>query len=378
MFTRIQKRGDLIKTTHGFTPNRRNVLKGLAGGAATGALGLAGIPAHAATNVDFMGWLGYDVFLEADDFLTKNDLSMDKTFINAPEEIAWHQSRPTSALPYFLHFDFMASEGLILPLDTSKLTNWPDLIPTILDFSRDNMTHDGEWYSAPFTWASICLMYNPKFVTEEPTSWLDMLKPEYEGKVAIPADLPSVFSTWGRVATDAPEPNLMTHEQLEQTVEFLIHMKENNLLNIAASYGELIDMLAREEVVMAQGFEAISIWVGEPEIRYTYPDEGCMTFIEGWSISAGSDRLDEVHALIDQSISVEGQLAGAAANGMPVTNAKAVSLLDDWNRNAYPYDDIAQFFTTKLRVDPIYHLEPDGVHATWDDYIAAWEDVLKA
>ncbi len=161
MFTRIQKRGDLIKTTHGFAPSRRNVLMGLAGGAATGALGLAGIPAHAATNIDFMGWLGYDVFLEADDFLARNDLSMDKTFINAPEEIVARlrlaPGEVDICVPYFLHLDFMASEGLIQPLDTSKLTNWPDLIPTILDFSRGNMTHDGEWYSAPFTWASICL-----------------------------------------------------------------------------------------------------------------------------------------------------------------------------------------------------------------------------
>jgi len=382
MYTRIQKSGDLIKTSYGLAPSRRGVLKGMAAGAAAGAVGTYGLSARAATNVDFMGWLGYDAFLEADDFLAKNDLTMDKTYINAPEEIVARlrlaPGEVDLCVPYFIHLDFMASEGLLMPLDTSKLTNWPDLMPTIVEFSEENMTYEGEWYAAPFTWASICLMYNPKYVPEAPTSWRDMLKPEYKGKVAIPADLPSAFSTWGRIASDAPEPNLMTYEQLAQTVEFLIDMKKNNMRSIAASYGELIDMLAREEIVMAQGFEAISVWIGEPEIRYTYPDEGCMTFIEGWSISAGSDEPDAVYKLIDQSISVAGQLAGAEANGMAVTNAQAVPLLDEWNRNAYPYDDIAQFFTTKLRVDPMYYLEPDGVHATWDDYIAAWEDVLKA
>ena len=221
-------------------------------------------------------------------------------------------------------------------------------------------------------------MYNPKFVPDAPVSWLDMMKPEYKGKVAIPADLPSALSTWERIATGAAEPNRMTYEQLQQTVDFLIDMKKNQMRTIAASYGELIDLLAREEIVMAQGFEAISIWIGEPEIRYTYPEEGCMTFIEGWSISAGTEDSDAVHKLIDHSISVQGQLAGAEANGMPVTNEKAIPLLDDWNKSAYPYNDIASFFTTKLRVDPMYLLEPDGVHGTWDDYIAAWEDILKA
>jgi len=379
MYTRIRKSGDLMRTSYGLAPTRRGLLKG----AAAGAAALAGLPARAATNVDFMGWFGYEAFLEADDFLAANDMTMEKTFINAPEEIVARlrlaPGEVDICVPYFIHLDFMASEGLLQPIDTSRLTNWPDLMQPILDISRENMTYEGEWYSVPFTWSSIAIVYNPKFVPEPPTSWLDMLKPEYVGKITIPSDLPSAFSTWGRIATDAPEPNLMTHEQLQQTVDFIIDMKKNNMRTLAASYGEMVDMLAREEVWLCQGGEAVMAWVGEtPELAIAYPEEGCMTFVEGWSISAGSKNPDAVYKLLDQSISVPGQLAGAAFNGMPVTNGKAIPLLDEWNRGAYPYDDIASFFTTKLRVDPMYYLEPDGVHATWDDYILAWEKILKA
>ena len=73
-----------------------------------------------------------------------------------------------------------------------------------------------------------------------------------------------------------------------------------------------------------------------------------------------------------------GQIAGAEYNGMPVTNSAALSGLGEWNLNAYPYGDIESFFNTKLHVDPMYYLEEDGVHATWDDYIEAWENILKA
>jgi spermidine/putrescine-binding protein len=380
MYTRIQKSGDLIRTTYGHTPTRRGVLKGMAAGV---AVGLSGLPAWAATNVDYMGWLGYEAFLEADDFLAKHDMTLEKTFINAPEEIVARlrlaPGEVDICVPYFIHLDFMASEGLLAPIDTARLSNWPDLMQPILDISRENMTYEGEWYSVPFTWSSIAIVYNPKYVTEVPTSWLDMLKPEYVGKISIPSDLPSAFSTWGRVATDAAEPNLMTHEQLQQTVDFIIEMKKNNMRTLAASYGELVDMLAREEIWLAQGGEAVMAWVGEePELAIAYPEEGCMTFVEGWSLSAGSKNPDAVYELMNQSISLEGQLAGAAFNGMPVTNAKAIPMLDEWNRNAYPYDNIETFFTTKLRVDPMYYLEPDGVHATWDDYILAWEEIIKA
>ncbi len=367
-----------------FAPmSRRSLLGGMA---AAGSLAATGLPlrsAQAATTIEYMGWVGYEVFLEAGDFLARNDLEMDKTFINAPEEIA-AKLRLTPGevdicVPYFIHLDFMAAEGLLQPLDLDKLSNWKNLFPAILETARENMTYEGKWYSAPFTWASICLMYNPKHISAPPASWTDMLKDEYKGKCAIPADLPSAFSTWGRIATDTTEPNHMTYEQLKTTVDFIINMKKNHLRTIASSYGELVDLLAREEIIICQGFEGVAAWVGEdPEIRWSYPEEGCMTFIEGWSISAGSDNVDEVHALIDNSLSVEGQIAGANYNGMPITNAKALSGLGDWNRNAYPYGDIESFFNTKLHVDPMYYLEEDGVHATWDDYIEAWEKILKA
>jgi spermidine/putrescine-binding protein len=363
--------------------NRRSLLGSLVAAGSVVALGGLSRRARAATTIDYMGWLGYDQFLEAGDFLAAHDLTMEKTFINAPEEIAaklrLNPGEVDVCVPYFIHLDFMAEEGLLQPLQLDKLSNWGDLFPTIKRVAEPNMTYQGQWYSAPFTWASICLSYNPKLLREPPVRWADMLKDEYKGKWAIPADLPSAFSTWGRVATDAPEPNRMTLEQLDTTVDFLINLKKNHLRTIAASYGELVDLLAREEIIMCQGTEPVSAWIGEgPEIRWTYPEEGCMSFIEGWSISAGSDNVDEAHALIDNSLSVAGQVAGATYNGMPVTNAKTLPDLDEWNRNSYPYDDMESFFTTKLHVDPMYLLESDGVHATWDDYIGGWERVLKA
>ncbi len=113
--------------------------------------------------------------------------------------------------------------------------------------------------------------------------------------------------------------------------------------------------MTRPQVEKAEGGDALMAWVGEtPKLAIAYPKEGCMTFVEVWSISAGSKEPDAVYELIDQSISIGGQLAGAAFNGMPVTNAKAIPLLDEWNRNAYPHDNIKSFFTMTLCVDPMY------------------------
>ena len=73
-----------------------------------------------------------------------------------------------------------------------------------------------------------------------------------------------------------------------------------------------------------------------------------------------------------------GQVAGAEYNLLPITNAEALPLLSEANRSSYPYDDIASFFTTKVRIEEMYLLAPEGDSDTWDDYIKGWEQVMSA
>jgi len=360
---------------------RRRLLQG------AGALGAAamfgGGSAQAATSLKLMCWEGYDVFLEGGDFLAKNDMSLDKTYIGAPEEIvAKLRISPREVdlgCPYFIEVPFMAAEGLLQPLDLDKLPNFKNLFPAIVDAARSNMTYEDKWYSAPFTWASIPLMYNANEVKEPLESWMDMLKPEFKGKSAIPADPTSVFATWGRVVTGNQSPNRMTLAELDETVKFLIDMKKNHLRTIAASYGELADLFARKEILVCEGAEWVAPLAGEDvDIKWSFPKEGTMSYIEGWSMGSHTSNPDAVYAIIDNALSVDGQLAGAEYNLLPITNAEALPKLSEANRSLYPYDDIASFFTTKVRIEEMYLLEADGINASWDDYIKGWETVMKA
>jgi spermidine/putrescine transport system substrate-binding protein len=379
---RRQALDGLVKVRGCVPMTRRQAIKG------AGALGAAALlggarPALAATNVKCMAWEGYDVFLEGGDFLAKNDLALDKTFIGAPEEIvAKLRINPREvdiSSPYFIEVDFMAAEGLLAPLDLEKIPNFKSIFPAIIDAAKENMTHEGKWYSVPFTWASIPLMYNADEVKDPLPSWRDMLRPEFKGKSAIPADPTSVFATWGRVVTGNQSPNRMTLAELDETVKFLIDMKKNHLRTIAASYGELADLFARKEILVCEGAEWVAPLAGEGvRIAWTFPEEGTMSYIEGWSMGSQCSNPDAVYALINNALSVEGQLAGAEYNLLPITNAEALPKLSETNRSLYPYDDIASFFTTKVRIEQMYLLEADGTNATWDDYIKAWETVMKA
>lgn len=365
-----------------FPLTRRTVLKGMA---AAGGVAAAGLPlrARAATSVNFVGWQGYDTFLEAGDFAAKNDLVLQKTYISNPDEIITKlrlgSSQVDISTPYFIHDDFLAAEGLLEPLDLEKIPNFKNIMPVILKYSEGNMSEDGNWYAVPMTWGTICMVYNADQIAEAPTSWTDMLKDEYKGKAAITADYPGNLWAWGRVATGTSEPHNMTLEELDKTVELLIKLKKEHLRTIASSYGDLVDLLAKGEVIIAQGWEPVSIWVGEtPRVLPAYPKEGTMGFIEGYAIGKGSKNMDAAYALINNALSVEGQVAGAEANGMTVVTNDAVPALSEATRALYPYDTLEDFFNTKTQMSPMYPLEADGVHATWDDYLAGWERVLKA
>ncbi len=370
-----------ILRTRSYTEvDRRTVMKGMAAAGAVAAMGLPSQKAEAARALSYVGWEGYDTFLQAGDFPAKNDLDLQKTYISTADEIITKLRLDASQVdlctPYFIHDDFLAKEKLLQPIDLSKIPNFEKIHPTIISYTEGNMSEGGAWYSVPMTYGSICMMYNADRIPQ-PTSWTDMLKDEYKGKVAITNDYPGNLFAWARVA-GVEQPNRMTHAELDHVVKALIKLKKDHLRTIASSYGELINLLASGEVVISQGWEPVSVWVGDKvNIKPAYPKEKSMGFIEGYSIGHGSGNVDDAHAFINNALSMEGQLAGGQGNSMPVVTGEAMAKISDGNKALYNYDALDDYFQVKTDVVPMYALEADGKHATWDDYQEAWERVLK-
>jgi spermidine/putrescine transport system substrate-binding protein len=359
--------------------NRRQLLQTTAALGATAIVGAK--PSRAAGSLNFVGWQGYDTFLEAKDFPKSKGVEMQKTYISNADEVIT-KLRLSSAqvdicTPYFIHDDFLANQGLLEPLDLGKIPNFQKIHPTILNYTKNNMSEKDVWYSVPMTYGSICMIYNSDKIPA-PTSWTDMLKDEYKGKVAITTDYPGNIFAWARV-NGVDQPNRMTKEELSKTIDSLIDLKKNHLRTIAPSYGDLINLLATGEVVIAQGWEPVTVWVGDKvKIKVAYPKEKSMGFIEGYSIGKGSANIDLAHEIINNALSLDGQLAGAEANSMPVVTSEAMEKASDANKALYAYDKLDEYFKVKTDVVPMYPLEPEGDLATWDEYQAGWEKVLKS
>ena len=380
---RIDKRGLVRMRTLGPNLTRREFAAGAAAaGAALGSLGTG--KALAGTEVNYMGWQGFEDPFKANDFHVENGIDLNITYQNDNNHAITVATgggigNMDIVTPDYAYTPFMQEIGMLQPIDMSRVPNYDGLFDRFKDMEGPRV--DGEQYSLPLSWGSIPLMYNTRYVTETPTSWHDLLKPEYKGRVALTNDVFSVMVAFAMAATGTKTPTRINRDELEATLALIILIKKDHARTIASSYGELTDLLASGEVWMAQSWEPVAAWAGDKEgkLDWVIPKEGTHTLTDCLAVVTDAPHLDEVYLLLNQGMSAEGQAHMANVNSVGVTNRLAVPLLNDDVREMYPYDNIEQFFEISGGGPfPLWPLEPEGDLVTMDDILNAWEEFLKA
>src|SRR5688572_19360867 len=361
--------------------SRRQVI---AGGAALGTmLGLGAKPAFAKTTMTWMGWQGYETPILSGSFLEDNDIDFQPTFISSNEEIitklqAGGTGRTDLITMYFGYLPLMAEAGLLEPVDPAKIEQFGDLIPQFT--SEESIRHNGQLLGVPWNWGSLPLMYDPAVVTTPPASWFDIMKPEHQGKVAMVDDPLGNLLIWGTAVTGKPMGTILTKAEMAQVIDKLIEIKKNHARAFFATYGDMADAFARNEVtVSAIGWEAVAVWAEKKgkTITYTIPKEGTGMFMDCLCIPKDAPHPDLSYKMINHIISVEPQKVFATEQSAGITNLKAVPELPEELRDAYNYNDL-ETYMTKARLQPVPPTEDDGTTATYDDFLAEYQRLLKA
>src|SRR5262249_51068902 len=142
---------------------------------------------------------------------------------------------------------------------------------------------EGKIVGIPWNWGSLPIMYDPSVITTAPASWMDVMKPEYKGKVAMVDDPLGNLLVWGSVITGAKVGTLLTTAQLKQVIDFLIEVKTKQARTFFATYGDMADAFARNEIVITTiGWEAVAVWTQAKgkKISYVIPKEGTGMFMD--------------------------------------------------------------------------------------------------
>lgn len=369
----------------GSTMSRRAFSRGLlAAGTLTAAGAVPLRKAAAGTEVRWIGWEGYDAHFHEGAVLADNDIELITTYISSNEEIitkllAGGTDQFDLTTMYFGYLRMMAAADLIQPLDKSRIKNFDKVMSVFRDSDSNNF--DGELWGIPWTWGSLPLMYDPAGVVEVPTSFLDVMRPEYKGKVVMIHDPLGTYLTWGHIASDSDVATILTHAQLKEVIDFLINIKKNHARALAMSYGEASDMFARNEVVIStQGWEAMVGFAAAKGkvIDFTYPtDKKVGAFMDMLVLPKEAPQVDLAYKLINHTLADDIQAFIGNYLTQGVVNVDAVPLLEPVSRDMYMYDEMAKFERVAT-FWPFPPIEPDGVHATFDELMEEYERLLKA
>ena len=231
----------------------------------------------------------------------------------------------------------MRREGLLAPIDHAKLTNFRHLDPKLLDKPYD----PGNRFSVPYQWGTTAIGVNSQFIDPATiTSWKDLWRPEFKGKVMLSDDLRETFALglrdlgYSGNSTDADQIAAAYQRLLTLLPSVRVFSTDNQkqvLLSLEASIG----MIWNGEAYMAAQ--------ENPAIRYIYPKEGPLIWLDSMVIPKLAANKKNALAFIDFILRPEISKMISEEVGYASPNLEAIRLMDPAvreNPTVYPPADV--------------------------------------
>lgn len=230
-------------------------------------------------------------------------------------------------MPSTYYVDKMRKEGLLQPLDKSRLPGLRNLDPRLLDQAFD----PGNTYSVPYLWGSTGIAVNAARIDPaRVTAWADLWRPEFRRALLLPNDAREVFFIGLR--TLGHSGNSTDPDQLARAYEKLRALMPNVRL-FDSEAPQVLFITGEVDVGVAWNGNVRRARQEEPELRYIYPKEGCMLWMDNLAIPSGARNVAAAHRLIEFLLRPEIARIIAEQLGYASPNREAVRLLPAEYRN---------------------------------------------
>ncbi len=319
---------------------RRAVLAGLTAGIAAVALAGAG---HAEGTVRVLNWQGYgtDEAWALELFEQKTGIKVEHDYFNSEQEMLTKlRTSPGTYDVVLINSSFTgdaAREGLIQPIDASKIANWSGLAPKF----RDNamLNPDGKVYGVAWLWGVTSFAYNTEKL-DRPSSIEVLWDPALAGRVGWRDD--PVESV--QMAAIATGQNMNDPADMAAIRDKLRALK-GQIATFWSSEDEWNKLMA------ANTFDVAVYWSGSASrsktafglpVEFVIPAEGAIGWLDGLSIAAGAPNPDGAHAFIDFMDSPEFYVRWDTEVGAPASaNLDAMAQLPETAFNRAVLGDAA-------------------------------------
>lgn len=276
-------------------------------------------------------WGGFDIPDYFDEYVAKHgELPNFATYGSAEEAFNKLRSGFVAdlVLPCLSDVPRWSSTGLFQPIDTSRLSNWPDQIPELGNVSY-NMVDAKQWM-VPWEWGQTSIAYRTDlFELQGEESW-DMLWDErYAGRLG---SLGGGGDVWWCAAIKAGVPfdQIHTDEAFEKISAVLraqrplirVYTDDTTSLDTALAAGELVATLAWNSTV-------VSLTAAGVPVKFAQPKEGALTWVCGLMLHAEAPKIDRAYDVIDSLISESATVALMRGSGYGGPNRKAFAQFTD-------------------------------------------------
>lgn len=239
-------------------------------------------------------------------------------------------------------------------------------------------------YSVPYTWGTVGLIYNTKYV-DTPTSWTALWDGTYAGKILMFDNCRDAFGIAELI--QGYSLNTTNSTELENCAALL---KEQKPLVQQYVMDQIYSKMTREEAWIAPYYagDFLQMSVDNADLSFVFPEEGYNIFIDAMCIPKGCQNKEGAEAFINFMCSPEISAANLSYIGYSTPISAAKEYMDaDVTSNPVAYPDTetlsrSQSFTylpieSSQQMDQLWlSVKTDGSNTTMYLIIAALVIVL--
>lgn len=217
----------------------------------------------------------------------------------------------------------LISEDMLEPLDFSNIPNYQ-----YIDEAFRNQAYDPEnLYSVPYTWSTVGLIYNRKYISDEDAeSWSCLWNSKYAGKLLMFDNPRDAFA----IAESMLGYSLSTEDEteLKNCADLLAQQKP-----VLQGYvmDQIFDKMERGEAWAAPYYAGDYLTMVEenPDLGFSHPKEGYNIFIDAICIPKGCKNKEGAEAFINFLCDPEISAANLDYIGYSTPETAAKAYLDE-------------------------------------------------
>ena len=272
------------------------------------------------------------------------------------------------AMPCMSDVPRWSSTGLFQPIDPSRLSNWPDVIPELWDVAYNRA--DGGIWMMPWEWGQTSVAYRTDlYELEGEESWDMLWDPRYAGRLGMLAGGGDAWwcaaikagVTFDQIHTDAAFDRISAVLR-EQRPLIRMYTDDTTSSDTALAAGEIVANMAWNSSVVTLSGQGVPV-------RFAQPREGALTWVCGQMLHAEAPNVDSAYEVLDSLISEAASVVLIRDFGYGAANRKAFDQFEDV--------DLANMGLSRNPADVLqagHFLIPQS--AEWDQRMTAtWEQI---